>query len=218
MRIGDIIKQYREGHGQSQRDIAKRLGCSYAYISMLENDKNPSTGKPISPSIEFFKHVADMTGMTIDELLEKLEGTQPVTIPAQSQGVRVPVLGRIAAGIPLEAIEDIEDYEEIPAAWTNGGQEYFGLKVKGGSMEPLIHDGSTVIVRKQEDCENGQIAAILVGDEATVKKVKFTHDGIMLIAINAAEYEPHIYPREEVELLPVRILGIVVEARSRIHF
>ena len=97
-----------------------------------------------------------------------------------------------------------------------GGAEYFGLQIKGDSMEPKISSGDIVIVRKQPDVESGEVAVVLVnGDDATVKKVKKSAAGITLIANNPA-YDPLFYSNEDIEKLPVVILGRVVELRARI--
>lgn len=129
---------------------------------------------------------------------------------------RIPVLGTVAAGIPMDAIEDVVDWEEIPEAMARGG-EFFGLKIKGGSMEPRIKEGDTVIVRKQETVESGEIAIVLVnGNEATCKRVvKHQNGGISLMAFNPAVYETHFYTPDEILSLPVRILGKVVELRGK---
>lgn len=131
--------------------------------------------------------------------------------------LRIPVLGTIPAGIPLEAIEDIHDWEEIPAAWADGGREYFGLQVKGDSMYPQYLEGDTVILRKATTCDSGDDCAVLVnGDEATLKRV-FLHEGgaIELRPVNTA-YPPRTYSSAEVEALPVQIIGVVVELRRKI--
>ena len=136
-------------------------------------------------------------------------------IPSKKASISVPVLGTIAAGIPIDAITEILDYEEIPEAMANDGSEYFALKIKGHSMEPRIWNGDVVIVRKQEDCDNGQIAIVCInGDEATCKRIKKEKSGVFLISLNSA-YEPMFYSNQEIEELPVRILGRVVEVRGK---
>ena len=106
------------------------------------------------------------------------------------------------------------DYEEIPEALSRSG-EYFGLRVVGDSMEPKISDGDTIIVRKQETAEPGEvIVATVNGSDACVKRLKTLEGGIMLISTNPA-YEPITYTQEEVERLPVRIIGKVVELRAK---
>lgn len=125
-------------------------------------------------------------------------------------------MGRVVAGIPIDAIEEIIDYEEIPKEMAATG-DFFALKVKGASMEPRILEGDVVIVRKQDDVESGDIAIILInGNDATVKRVKKQKDGITLIANNISVYEPHYYSNDEITQLPVRILGKVVELRGKL--
>lgn len=131
------------------------------------------------------------------------------------KSVKIPVLGRVAAGIPIEQIVDVEDYEEIPAAMAANG-EYFALKIHGTSMQPRMCEGDIIIVRKQENVESGETAVISInGQDATVKKVRKMQDGIMLISTNP-EYEPMYYTNKQVADLPIRILGKVVEIRIKL--
>lgn len=126
----------------------------------------------------------------------------------------IPVLGSVPAGIPIEAIEDILDYEEIDDKMARSG-EHFALRIKGSSMEPKFSEGDVVIVRKQERVENGEIAVVMVnGDEATVKKFYKSAAGVQLIGTNPA-FTPIVYTPEEVETLPVRVIGKVVELRAK---
>ena len=130
----------------------------------------------------------------------------------RKKGVKIPVLGEVIAGLPIEAIEDILDYEEISEDMASKG-EYFGLKVKGDSMEPMFFAGDIVIVRQQPTADSGDIVIALVnGDESTIKKFKLLDDGLMLIPANPA-YEPMYYTRKQVIELPVQIIGKVVELR-----
>lgn len=131
------------------------------------------------------------------------------------EGVKIPVLGYVAAGIPIDAIEYIIDYEEIPQEMARTG-EFFALKIKGNSMEPRICNGDVVIVKKQPDVNNGEIAIVLVnGDEATCKKIKKNELGINLIPLNTAGYDVMFYTNEQIIELPVIILGKVVELRGK---
>lgn len=132
-------------------------------------------------------------------------------------GVKIPILGSVAAGIPIEAITDIEDYEEIPKEMANSG-DFVALRIKGNSMAPKIENGDIVIIRTQNTIEDGEIAIVIAnGDEATCKKIKKTPEGIILVP-NNPDYEPHFYSNKEIEQLPVRIFGKVVELRRTIQF
>lgn len=127
-------------------------------------------------------------------------------------------MGSIIAGIPVDAIQDIIDWEEIPREMATTG-EFFGLKVKGHSMEPRILEGDVVIVKRQADVESGKVAVVLInGNEAMLKRVKKQENGITLIANNISVYAPHFYTNDEIEKLPVHILGEVVELRGKGKF
>lgn len=162
------------------------------------------------PSVEKMQLLADYLGVTVDSLLGKTD--KPQTI--RPGYVRIPVMGRVAAGIPSEAIEDIIDWEEIPAALASEG-EYFALKIKGQSMEPRMCAGDVVVVKRQSDVESGEVAVVMVnGEDATVKRIKKSPEGLALMSINPV-YEPMFYSNKEIEQLPVVILGKVVELRAK---
>lgn len=201
--FNERLKALRAKAGISQAEIAKKIYISqpaYAKYEIGTSTPNPET----------LAAIANILNVSIDYLLGK-------TPEATKAGyIRIPVLGRVAAGIPIDAIEEIIDWEDISADMAAGGAEYFGLQIKGNSMEPKISDGDIVIVRKQPDVESGEIAVVLVnGDDATVKRIKKSAAGITLIANNPA-YDPMFYSNEDIEKLPVAILGRVVELRAKI--
>jgi repressor LexA len=124
------------------------------------------------------------------------------------------VLGTVPAGIPIAAVEDILDYEELPQSWENQG-EFFGLKIKGDSMYPTLENGDVVIVRKQSSADNGDtVIAMVNGDDATCKRYERSENGIMLIP-NNSNYTPTFYTNEQIERLPVTIVGKVIELRRK---
>ena len=126
------------------------------------------------------------------------------------------VYGTIPAGVPMECIEDILDTEEIPANWLNGGRHFFGLKIKGDSMFPEYHDGDTLILEKVEDCENGQDAVVMVnGNDGTFKRVIKNETGIILQPLNP-KFPPMVYSNEQIENLPVKIIGVAKEIRRKL--
>lgn len=219
MTLGQIIKAYREENHMSMDDFAKSSGLSKAYISQLEKNRNPKTGEPPVPSMGTIGKAASGMFMTFDELFSQLDEDIKVTtisekVKMAKKAIRIPVLGNVAAGIPIEAIEDIIDYEEISEELAHTG-EFFALKIKGDSMSPRICDGDVVIVRKQNDAESGDIVIAMVnGDNATCKRLAKYATGIRLIPLNQA-YEPLFYSNEEIENKPVRIIGRVVENRQK---
>lgn len=195
------LKKMRIEKNLTQTDIAKMIYISQPAYSKYEMGT-------ASPNPETLKKLAEVLNVSVDYLIGN-------DVPPERPGyVRIPVLGRVAAGIPIDAIEEVIDWEDISAEAAGGG-EYFGLQIKGQSMEPKISDGDVVIVRRQPDVDSGDIAVVLVnGNDATVKRVKKSPQGVTLIPSNPA-YEPMYYSNEEIESLPVTILGKVVELRAK---
>lgn len=125
------------------------------------------------------------------------------------------VYGSIPAGVPMECIEDIIDTEEIPVDMLRGGKQYFGLKVKGNSMEPDYLDGDTLILEKADDCESGDDCVVMVnGNDGTFKRIFKNENGIILQPLNS-QYAPLVFSNEQIENLPVRVIGIVEEIRRK---
>lgn len=219
MTLGQIIRAYREENSMSMDSFAKVSGLSKGYISQLENNVNPKTGEPPKPSFETIHKAAKGMFMTFDEVMDNLDNDIKIVddkpeLKIVKKAIRVPVLGNVAAGIPIEAIENVIDYEEISEELAHTG-DFFALKIKGDSMEPRICDGDVVIVRKQDYAESGDLVIVLVnGDSATCKKLAKYPSGIRLIPFNQA-YEPLFYSNEEIENKPVRIIGRVVENRQK---
>lgn len=203
---GKRLKMLREEKGLTQKDLAEKLSLTPKAISFYELGSR-------EPSGDALIHMAHILGTTTDYLLGN--STTKEAEQKVGRGVRIPVLGRVVAGIPIEAVEEILDYEEITPELAATG-EFFALKIRGHSMEPRMMEGDVVIVRRQDDVETGDIAIVLVnGNEATVKRVKKQEEGITLIATNTSVYEPHFYSNKEIKNLPVQILGKVVELRGK---
>lgn len=201
MTSGQRITKLRKERNLQQKEVAEAIGMNRIILNRIELGKRPLRDDEAVALADFF-HV------TTDYLLKG------VTPPSNSKkGVRIPVLGRVVAGIPIEAVEEILDYEEITPELAATG-DFFALQVKGDSMLPKLEEGDVVIVKKQADVETGEIAIVLVnGDEATIKQVKKVDGGIMLYGFNPDVYEPHFYSNQQIEELPVRILGKVIESR-----
>lgn len=197
----NIIRELRKQKGMSQSELAQRCNVHQTAVSQWENGRT-------SPDNESLKILAGVLGVSVGTLI----GGEDI-----GSTVLVPVLGYVRAGIPMEAVEDILDYEEISAEMASRG-EYFGLKIKGDSMFPLFQAGDTVIVRRQPDAESGEIAVVLVnGNDATVKKIIKKDTSLLLVSENSA-YEPMVFSKSEIENLPVTIIGKVVELRRKFGF
>ncbi len=199
------IKRLREEKGLSQEALAKLTGYT---------DRSSIT------KIE--KGLVDLQQSKI-ELFAKALGTTSKDLVGwndavtSKNGVVINVLGRVAAGVPIEAVTDIVDTEEITEEMAKTG-EFFGLQIKGDSMEPRIYDGDVVIVRQQDDAESGDVVIAMVnGNDATCKRLMKYAGGISLISLNS-KYEPMMFSNEEIEEKPVKIIGKVVELRGKLKF
>lgn len=219
MDLGEIIKNYRIKHDLSLRDFSKRCDLSYTYISMLEKGSDYRNNKPLSPTLDAVNKIAFGLNLSLDELL-KLMDVQSINFKDKAPSYEnssavVFIYGTIPAGIPMECIEDILDTEEISADMLKGGKQYFGLKIKGDSMSPEYLDNDTIILEKVVDCESGDDCVVMVnGNDGTFKRVFKNENGIILQPLNNS-YQPLIYTNEQIETLPVRILGKAVELRRK---
>ena len=197
-----LVKKLTTEQNMSMSELARRVGIAKSAIS------------------RYFNGTRELPLNKIEEFVSALHTTPNYLLgmeyePTQvQQGIKIPVLGTVAAGIPISAVEDILDYEEIPQSWKNQG-DFFGLRIKGDSMKPDINDGDTVIVKQQTTANNGDIIIALVnGDDATCKKFEKLDNGIMLIS-NNSEYSPMYFSNEEIITKPVVIIGKVVELRRK---
>lgn len=203
------LKKYLKEQRKSQKELAEYLEVTPAIVSYYIKGTNTPRMDKIDKISKFFGiERSDLIGHNTDLLeLEKNNLTL-------SQGIKIPVLGSVPAGIPITAVEDILDYEEIPQSWANQG-EFFALKIKGDSMEPRMISGDVAIVKQQSDADSGDVVIALVnGNEATCKKLEKTDNGIMLISTNT-KYAPMFFSNEQISELPVVILGKVVELRQK---
>lgn len=199
--VVELVKKLTEERGMSMSELARRVGTAKSAISRYFNGTREF---PLNKIEEF----ASALHTTPDFLL----GMEYE--PQTQQGLQIPVLGTVAAGIPISAVEDILDYEEVPLSWKSQG-EFFGLRIKGDSMEPRMESGDVVIVKQQSDANSGDTVIVLVnGDDATCKKLQKTDNGIMLVSTNP-KYPPMFYSNEEIVTKPVVILGKVVELRQK---
>lgn len=220
MTLGDYIREYRKAHSCSMEDFARKAGLSKAYVSILERNHNPSTGKAAIPSLDTIKRVAAATGMDCNALLATLDGSLsaslkpeigaslPENIIPMPQMRRIPLLGAIACGVPILATENIDGEIDTP----DHIRADFALRCKGDSMiNARIFDGDIVYVRQQDSVENGEIAVVLIGEEATLKRVRLFEDHISLEPENPM-YKPFVYWNDEMNT--VRILGKAVAFTS----
>ena len=207
-KFSDRLKQLRREHEFTQQALADRLEISKSSVNMYERGER-------EPGIQTLEAIADLYNVDMDYLLGKsdipnrcaMESAADLT--PYSPTKRIPILGRIRAGLPLYAEEHVEGYTFTEL---NGGGEYFALRVTGDSMNAArIGDGDTLIIRRQECVDNGQIAVVLVGDdEATVKR--FFQEGHTVTLMPQSHnpiHQPQIYDARETR---IRVVGLVVQS------
>ena len=203
-KIINILNELKDEQELSISELARRVGMAKSAVSRYFNKTRQF---PLNRAHDFAAALNTTTEyiLGIDNVKSKSKKTKGVTIP---------VLGEVAAGIPIEAIEDIIDYEEISKDMAHTG-DFFGLRIKGDSMSPRISEGDVVIVRQQNDAESGDIVIVLVnGESATCKRLMKYKDGISLISFNPM-YHPMTFSNDEIESKPVKIIGKVVENRQK---
>ena len=197
------LKELREQKGLSQDAFSKDIGVSQSTVGNWESGTR-------QPKMAVLEKIARYFAVSTDYLL----GRSDESVLPQSDPTWINVLGRVAAGIPIEAIEEVIDREQITESMARSGS-YIGLQIHGASMEPRMREGDVVIVRLQDDCDSGDtVIAMVNGDEATCKILQKTPEGISLLSTNPA-YSPMFFSNREIEEKPVRILGKVVELRAK---
>lgn len=211
--FGERLRQLRTAKGLSQMDFAKQIKISKSSVNMYERNER-------EPSLVTLEVIADYFNVDLDYLLGKSDYTNkydwlsnsaiPNLIPMPEMR-KIPLIGSIACGAPVLAEEHIEDYLNIPRQI----HADFALTCKGDSMiNARIFDGDVVYIRQQNTVENGQIAAVLIDGEATLKRVRLHPDRIILEPENPL-YDPLVYRGEEMNT--VRILGKAVAFTSAIR-
>lgn len=242
MITGERIKHRRKELGMSVDDLAEKVGKSRATIYRYENgeiEKLPTdvlepiadallttpgylagwTDNPQRPKKRFVatfnlsslqnaldksisKEINDEVAKEIEELLDAII-------------YRIPIVRRVAAGLPLDSEEELLGYEEISEDMAESGN-YFGLQIQGDSMEPGIRNGDIVIVRQQDTAEDGEIVVALInGSDGVCKRLKKYEDGSIALMSDNPQYQPLYFNGSEIDTVPIRICGIVKELRRK---
>lgn len=197
------LNYYMNINKKTRMDVCRDLDLPYSTFTDWCNAN-------IYPRIDKIELLANYFGIQKSDLVENHD-----TLNRNTNSAVVFIYGTIPAGIPMECIEDIIDTEEISADMLKGGKQYFGLRVKGNSMEPEYLDGDILILEKVDDCESGDDCIVMVnGNDGTFKRVFKNENGIILQPLNPS-YSPIIYTNEQIETLPVRIIGVVEEFRRK---
>ena len=210
------LKYLREKNNLSQSKLAEKIGVNQTTIARWEDDNR-------IPTIYNAVDIANALNVPLPHLLGtdlRIDDDQIMDI--SSDTVQIPVLGTIKAGVAIEAQEDIIEYVDIPKEWTKGNKQYYGLQISGDSMFPKYQEKDIVIFLQTNDYEsaNKKDCAVMVnGFDATFKNITITDGGITLVPLNinnSDNYQPTFYSKEQIEQLPVRIIGVAVEKRTRL--
>lgn len=210
--IGSKIKEFRIRKNIGQEELAEFLNTTSQTISRYELGQRKTGNDILFDLAEYFN-------VSINDFFPPTTFDNGELIDISDDTIQIPVLGTIKAGIPIEAQQEILEYVEIPKKWTAGGKKFYGLKISGDSMFPKYQEGDIVIFEQNEDKEtyNGKDCAVMVnGDDATFKKVLLSDSGITLVPYNTARYEMMMYSNDDIANLPIRIIGIAREKRTKL--
>lgn len=208
-KVGERLKRAREINNITLEEAGEKVHVHKSTILRWENGETEKFKIPTLEILASFYDVNPAWLMGYDVPMK--------SIPIDNiEKIKVPLLGTVKAGYDYLAEENIVGYESIDNV--SDKENYYALTVTGDSMEPLFSDGDIAIVHKQDDFESGNTCIILInGDEATVKKVVRMEDGIDLIAMNPY-YPTRHFTKKDMQDIPVKIIGKVIEARKRKQF
>lgn len=221
MTLGDIIKRYRTEHDLSMDAFAAKSGMSKAYISLLEKNQHPKTGKPIAPSLRSIKQAADGMNMDFDVLIKMIDGnvrlnyrqdTSIISPDLQPLDIKsYPALGSVACGEPILMTEE----KSVYVSSTTDIRADFILIAKGDSMTGArIYDGDIVFIRQQPEVENGEIAAVAIDDETTLKRF-YKYGELIVLRAENPEYKDMEFKPEDGK--SIRIIGKAIAFQSDIR-
>ena len=193
--LGDRIRILRSGRALTQQAVAEALGVSRSAVAMWEKDER-------EPDLETLAQLAKLLDVPLSALVERKEAPMPENLrPVRAR--RIPLLGAIAAGEPIFAEEEHETYVDVG----DSVRADFALEVHGRSMEPVYRDGDVVYIRSQNDVLDGQVAAVVIDDSATLKRV-YAGDGKITLTAENPAFEPLVFVGPETRR--VRVIGLAV--------
>ena len=205
-----ILSQWCLSWGRTPEQLADDLRLPPSRIQQLMAGISP-TEEETALIASYFRSPRTVLRDGTSPLSADLHNVRPVHLFPGSR--RIPVLGRVPAGVPIEAVTDIIEEIDLSGHAVQDGYEYFGLLVTGDSMMPEYRDGDIVILRVQQTAETGDDVVAYIGNaDATLKRLTVTENGIQLRPLNPA-YEIRSFSNDEIRTLPVTIAGIVIEQR-----
>lgn len=195
--ISDTIKQIRKSHYLNQTEFANRIGVTQGAVSQWENGLT-------RPNLDQLRAISAAFGVSVDNIVAQLNGEPRRDLDAVNiRRAAVPILGTIACGQRVTPDTTPEGYADLP----DGIRADFALRCKGDSMEPTLKDGDLVLIRQQPEVEQGQIAAVNIGGETTLKHVYRQDNGLLLVADNPA-YSPIFAPVSSDEEIIIHGLAV----------
>lgn len=204
----DKLKELRERKNLTQQELAEDLGIAQQQIARYENNQ-----RNFKQDLLF--QLADYFRVSINEFFPPRDFDNAEAI---KDTIKIAIYGSVKAGVPLESQNDIVEYMDIPREWTKGGKQLFGLKISGDSMYPKYQDKDVVIFEQVNDLEkykNKDCAVMINGSESTFKKVSLNENGILLQPYNTM-YDTIYYSKQDIEKLPIVILGVAIKKVSNI--
>jgi repressor LexA len=224
--FSDRLKKAMSDKQMKQVDLCNKTGIDKALISnYLSGKYKAKQDKLHKLAIALDVSEGWLMGYDVDMDREWFEEKEPSEISIDNaryietttKTIKIPVLGKVPAGVPIEAIQDILGYEEIPASMLKSGNNYFALKIDGDSMYPDYKTGDIIIIKQQSDCNSGDDCVVMVnGDDATFKRVIKQEKSIILKPLNN-NYEPYYFDEYEILTKPVKIIGIAIEVRRKLR-
>ena len=221
----NIIKKKRLSKGYSLEEVVKRMNGSISRQMLFKYENNLARMKN-----RVFQDICFALGLEPSAVWEEINSSflsnlkfdNAELVNVDSNIIKIPVYGTIKAGIPIESQTNIIDYVDIPKDWTRGGKKFYGLKISGDSMSPKYNENDIVIFEKSNGMDlsfNKKDCAVMVnGYDATFKNVTINDNGISLVPLNLNNtegYQPTFYTKEQIESLPVNVIGVAREKRTR---
>lgn len=229
MYIGEIINKYRVNHNLSLREFAEKTGLSHSYIAKLEKIYDEKTGDPYAISLKKLKNIVNGMGLNLEDVINTLEGNQKISeeeypiykgvslediIDEDDEFEKIPLLGEVAAGVPIYMDDDLNDYITVDKKYIQSGYDYFCLTIRGDSMYPILMNKDIVLVRSQSTCNSNDIAIVSVDNETATAKYVYKHKDKLELRPANPNYIPLVFSKDEVNTR-VRIVGVVTNLLDR---
>lgn len=210
-KINTLLRNRRKELGLTMKEVATAVGVSEATVSRWESGNIANMGRDKINALSKVLNLSPINIMGINDDIDNISAELTYNLIPLKKVRHIPVIGRIACGTPILAVENVTDNIILP----DYIQADFALICEGDSMiNAKIDNGDTVFIRKQEIVENGEIAAVLIGEEVTLKKVFISKEALKLVPAND-NYEPFIYSLKEADY--IRIIGKVVAVLKKVN-